>query len=864
MGTKELQTFGKKLKILRTKAGLSQSALVEQLNVIHARSNPGDLAIEPQLISKWETAYTHRGRHWIPSRLYVRYLIEVFADYLTAADALAWAAQAGYTLTGSDIEAVFSPELDWPPVQAPQLPSYHVRRQHLETKILHQIKGNPGHALVLWGPGGTGKTTLAIWISKLLASEFPDGIIWVSVEADDTVIDIQGSIAESLGLTLPEASAAKRAIRLHSRLRKKRCLLVLDDLLAIPDLAGLRLGSETCQLLCTTRDAKVIDVLEALSVKVAGLTNDEGLELLTNWTGRNTEARELVARLGGLPLALKLAGGQLRAGISLEILLATFRKEQVDLSILDLDDPQTRTESLMLCFDLSYSHLSSTARQRFVQLGYFKGSSFEESAIRAVWGINEQETRVTLKQLLRFALLDRIERDYRLHPLLHDYVRQKLPTTSIDGGAIRRRHALWHIRHILYHPGLIANSSEAVPDLDRRWADVIAGVRWVTHNDPKLSSQAALLAYTDRPALLEAIGTPLIEALETYLADSADEVEQVVLHELLGDFHLLRANFTDGLTHFQRANTLWQTMGNAFASSRAILRMAGAHLLCQELGEAAEIARHTQSVLQGSMPIPFAHNRAQAERLFYWFNMIYNALVRWEGLPEEDVISLTRLAEQLNEPILKARSLHIHRLWCTTRGIPRSQEVRQQGRQLAVEAYCLWQSCNRKDRADDEVSLTKYLLINRYSRRTAIRFSRRRSRTTPQVRPSQIQFLQREGVYWWLKATETQRINWLSWMLPRYLGADNRPHHPVKGNQLATLQPDSLAYRSVENILNLGMLGDEVRRLMINNQSPPNHFLRGPEWQVLSGLKVFPLIENRAKELIKHYVKELKDGLSSK
>lgn len=860
---RNLEAFGNKLKTLRTMAGLSQLALVEQLNDIHTKSNPGNLAIEPQLISKWENAYTYRGRQWIPSRVYVRYLIEVFADYLTVEETMTWAAQAGHTLIESEIETILPPELDWPPVQAPQLPSYHVRRRQLETEILNLIKGDREPSLVLWGPGGAGKTTLAVWISNLLAHEFPDGIIWISIEAEDTVIDIQSSIAESLGLTLPEASAAKRARRLHSRLRKKQCLLVLDDIMAIPDLAHLRLGSETCQSLCTTRDAKVIDVLEAPFVKVTGLGEAEGLELLTNWTVYAPGIRELVARLGGLPLALKLVGGQLRAGISPEGLLTAFRREQVELSILDLDDPQVHTESLTLCFDLSYHHLSPIVKQRFAHLGYFRGRSLEEAAIRAVWGVSKQETQAALKQLLRFAWLDRTEQGYRLHPLVHDYARQKLSMIT-NSRATRQRHALWYIRNALYHPGLIADNSEAIPDLDQRWADVISAVRWATKYDPKLSSQAALLAYTDRPALLEEIGSPLIEALEAYLSEVTNETEQAVLYELVGDLHLLRGNFTTGSTHFERASALWQTMGNALASSQAVLRTAGTYLLSQELDKATETARRAQFILQDSIPISYPSSQAQAERLFYWFNMIYNPLVRWEGLQEEDLIGLTRLAKQSNEPTLKARSLHLHRLWCTTRSIPRSQEVRQQGRKLALEAYCQWQISNRRDRADDEVSLTKYLLTNCYSRRTAIRFARRRSITTPKVGLSQVQLLQKEGIRWWLQATEAQRVNWLSWMLPRYLGADNRSHHPVKGNQLSILQPNSLAYRSVENILNLGTIGNETRRLMISSQSPSNHFLNGPEWQVLSGQKVLSYVENGAIELIKCYVKKLENGFSLK
>lgn len=859
---KDLKSFGETLKHLRKMAGLSQQALVERLNEIHARTELGILPIEPQLISKWETAYNHRGRQWSPSRDHMFYLIEVFADHLTKGNAISWAIQAGHQLVERDLGAIIPPELDWPPVQALQLPSYHVRRRSLEALILEKINKEQVQTLVLWGAGGAGKTTLTIWMAKLLANRFPDGVIWVPIQTEDTIIDIQNSIAESLGFTLTDDSSAKRSRKLHSRLRKKQCLLVLDDISALLDLAELRLGSETCRLLCTTRDVKVASILEAPSIPIRGLTETEGLDLLANWTGRRVAAEELVTRLGGLPLALKLAGGQLRAGASLSELLSAFREEHVDLSVLDMDDAQTRAESLSLCFDLSYRHLSPTARRQFAQLGYFSRDSFEEAAIRVVWGVTLKEARTTLRQLQRFALLERTGRTFHLHPLLHDYARQKRSNASTDDRVVRRRHSIWHIRHVLYHPGINFDDSAQIPDVNQSWADVIAGVKWATSNDPKLASQAALLAHTERSALIEEIGPPLTEAVEGYLLKTTDRVEQVVLHELLGDLHLLQSNFEEGLTHFEQSSMLWQMMKNGLASSRAKLRVAGAYLLHQEQEAAAEAARQAQTILQQSMPLS-DDDKVQAERLFYWFNMVYNPLVRWEYLPEEDVIALTHLAKQTNKPVLQARSLHIHRLWCTTQAVSRPSNVKQRGRQLALEAYSLWRASDRKDRADDEVSLTNYLLTHRYGQHTAIRFARRRSQTTPKINSSQLDLVQNEGLRWWLEANESQRISWLSWMLPRYLGADNRPRHPAQGTQLPSLKPDNLGFRSVEQILGIGILGNEGRRLPLQTQRPPHHLLCEPEWRVLSGHRAFAPVESESQELIRIYLEYLEAGYSS-
>ena len=250
---------------------------------------------------------------------------------------------------------------------------------------------------------------------------------------------------------------------------------------------------------------------------------------------------------------------------------------------------------------------------------------------------------------------------------------------------------------------------------------------------------------------------------------------------------------------------------------------------------------------------------------FYWFEMVYTPLIRWEGLPEEAVAALAELAAQTKWPGLTARAVSIYQTWCTVKTLSRPKAIRQKGRDLALQAYGLWRSIGRLDRADDEISFAQYRLANRYSRRTAARFARRRSHTTPQAEPAQLAHLKknRKGVYWWLMATEEQRVGWLSWMLPRYLEVDNLPKHPAKKNHpsLSILSSASRAYRWVEDILNIGMLGAEGRRPPVDKQPPTGHLLTGPEWRVLSGQRTWPLLTQAAREVANRYLAELESEL---
>lgn len=251
----------------------------------------------------------------------------------------------------------------------------------------------------------------------------------------------------------------------------------------------------------------------------------------------------------------------------------------------------------------------------------------------------------------------------------------------------------------------------------------------------------------------------------------------------------------------------------------------------------------------------------QADRLFYWFNIIYQSLARWPDLPEADVATLADLAGQSGQPLLEARGLHIYRLWCLTPDVERAEAVRQRGQALALAAYRLWRANGRRDRADDVVSFALYRLKNRYSRRAARRFARRRSRTTPVVSPAQARTIPREGERWWLSASERQRCAWLSWMLPRYMAADNRPRQPVTGQPLSPLSPDSRAYRWVADILNVGALGGAGRRLMLRRERPVEHILDEVEWLLLSGQRVFPLVEPGAAAVVNTYLRRLEREL---
>lgn len=827
----DLQSFGRKLQELRQKAGLTQKKLA------------GQIFISIDLLSKWERARQHQGRRWQPDLASLLRLVKLFARYLTPAEAQTWASAAGYNLSASQLAEIFGAV----PHQLPPLSLFYIHRIELEQDILQTLSQKQVHTLVLSGMGGAGKSTLAAWLANSQAADFPDGIVWVEQQGRPDLGQAHAWIARSFDTVLGEGSLAEHAAQLRSLLHGKRCLLILDDVWASPELRHLLVCLPPSRMLITTRDAKVADILNIPFIPVSELTEAQGLALLARWVGHPIPAAELVKLLEGHALALSLSGAQLRAGMPLPDLLAALQLQQPNLSILDMVEAQDRAESVTLCFDLSYNCLSPEQQQYFTQLSCFNGK-FQLEAVAAVWGITPKSAQSHLRQLVRLALLQSDNPgSYHLHPLLRIYAGQKLLKQLEELHPMWQRYAIWHIRYALYHPAVMDDVTDPAPNLDSTWPDVIGAVRWAALYSPALAAWAALLAHTERAALLTRLGPELIDAISRHTAQMANGPELAMLSELLGELHLLKHHTTASLACFNAASEQWDASEQWLAGSRCRLRAAGVHLLAQDYEAAAAAARQAQTSLEKALPVQPCHIE-EARWLFYWFEMVYSPLTRWPELPEADVDRLARLGAQTRQPILEARGLHIYRLWCTAEA-PRPPGALEKGRELALAAYRLWRGAGRLDRADDEISWTLYRLTGHYSERTAARFARRRSQTTPMLTQNQIQMIKEEGMRWWLAAVESERIAWLSRMLPRYLGAVNAAGSP--------LSPDSQEYRWVDEILNVAMLGNQGRWLAPLHPRPEGHILNGPEWFVLSGQKTLPLVGETAAQLVKHYLAQL-------
>lgn len=257
--------------------------------------------------------------------------------------------------------------------------------------------------VTLTGPGGSGKTRLALAVVANLRDRLADGIWFVDLSALRDADLVPGAIVEALELR--EIAGETPFGRIHGYLKSRTMLLVLDNVeqvvAAAPAIGQLLTACPGLQILATSRVP--LDVTMEHQVRVAPLDLPQSNRQLRcdeveaasatrlfrqmaqrvrsdfQVTDANAPAlARLCARLDGLPLAIELAAAQ-SAVYTPETLL-----ERLDsrLGILDHGphDAPTRLRSMRDAIGWSYDLLDECLQQRFRRLSVFDGGFTTNSA----------------------------------------------------------------------------------------------------------------------------------------------------------------------------------------------------------------------------------------------------------------------------------------------------------------------------------------------------------------------------------------------------------------------------------------------------------------------------------------------------
>ncbi|WP_410648889.1 tetratricopeptide repeat protein [Amycolatopsis sp. cmx-4-54] len=516
------------------------------------------------------------------------------------------------------------------PRQLPPVPAHFTSRT-AELEALDAAAAGPEDdsvdrspaVTVVVGPGGVGKTALAVAWAVRNAGRFPSRQLYADLRgfSPETAVppeDALGAFLRALGVP-PErvpVELAEQAALFRTVTAGMRLLLVVDNAISAAQVRPLIPASSGCVVVVTSRLR--LDGLHADGarfVDMAPLPEEHAVELLTRSVGESRVAGELpdvttlVTLCGRLPIALRVAGARLASRPKWPVarMVAELRDERLRLTKLS----PVGEASLTATFDSSYSALSPHAARLYRLVGEYPGLTVEVGAAAAALRVSDAEAADGLQELADASLLEEIGEDgYRFHDLVRLHARALPDDERFE---VVPRIAEWYL-----HRMTRANM-------------VVIPMRW------RVGTVRA--RYEDSPALF-ATGAEALTWLDERLADIVELLDETFalrhdeltwqLCEALWELFLYRKHYQLWIRTHEVGITAAHRCADAIAEARLRCQLARAYL---DLGrfeaaeseciEAAELARgagsrHNESVALDQLGMA-AQGRGDFERAVGFF-----------------------------------------------------------------------------------------------------------------------------------------------------------------------------------------------------------------------------------------------------
>jgi len=352
-----------------------------------------------------------------------------------------------------------------------QLTTFIGRRRELE-EVKAGVRG--ARLFTLTGPGGTGKTRLALRAATELLPELEDGVYFVALAPIKDPGLVVPKVAETLGLVEQGDRSPQEALIDH--LGQREVLLVLDNFEQVIEGAGgigqLLTMTERVRVLATSRQPLGLSGEREYPVpplalpdvghlpSLAALSQYEAVQLFLDRatavrpgfvvTNENAPAvAEICARLDGLPLAIELAAARSKI-LTPEAMLARLDRALPLLATGSRDLPQ-RQRTLRDAIAWSYDLLEEPERRLFTRLAAFVGGFSLEAADAVAnpggelgFDAFDGVASLTNKSLLRQVVTGPEEPRFFMLETIREYAGERLDAEP-DAGEVRRRHARYFL-----------------------------------------------------------------------------------------------------------------------------------------------------------------------------------------------------------------------------------------------------------------------------------------------------------------------------------------------------------------------------------------------------------------------------------
>jgi predicted ATPase/DNA-binding SARP family transcriptional activator len=495
----------------------------------------------------------------------------------------------------------------------PVQPTPFVGRETFLREIAQRLQDPECRLLTLVGPGGSGKTRLALEVAAARLEDHAHGVYLVSLAPLDSSEAIVPTVAQALGFSFYAATRGRTGIepeqQLLDYLRQKSVLLVLDNFEHLLDGVGL-----VTNILRATTGVKIVATSRArLSVQGEHLFPVSGMDV-PDWEGaRDAEeapvdtgiptryARDVaqysavklfvqcarrvqpgfelvtdnlmhIVRIchlvQGMPLGIVLAASWL--GMLTPAEIADAISQSLDFLATDLRDLPVRQRSMRAVFDHSWKLLTEREREVFRALSVFRGG-FAAQAAETVAGASLHD----LRSLVDKSLLQRDpqpEGRYEMHELLRQYAADKLRRADkhaqgpVAEEAVKDRHCAYYASFLQQREAHLIGRIQktALAEIEAESENVRTGWNWAVAQgkleEIKLSLEAMAQFYWLRgwfpqgEEILTRAAKKLAEQQGIGAAVPQEEIATPGLKAVLGEVLLQQGRFCAILGLVEKAN----------------------------------------------------------------------------------------------------------------------------------------------------------------------------------------------------------------------------------------------------------------------------------------------------------------------
>ena len=327
-------------------------------------------------------------------------------------------------------------------------PPYFVGRSALLAEVTWLLREPRLPVLAISGPGGMGKTALALRAAHDAAEAYPDGQLWADLrgttEQPADPAEVLAEFLRALGVPAVPETRRERAALFRSVMADRRALVVLDDAADGAQVRDLLPGGGTCVVLITSRRRMPDISAPTHQVAPLGALDDTTAgelfrQIVTAGTvdlaGEQDAVGEVVRMCGGLPLAVRMAA---------LLRVESFHRSTADLRRRLAEQGTTAfaygEESLARTLGAGLAPLDDRARRLFLGLGLLALPTFAEWTAAAVLDDPGPAAGEALTQLAAVGMVEPAPGTdrYRFHDLTREYARGLASRSDEVSGAPAR------------------------------------------------------------------------------------------------------------------------------------------------------------------------------------------------------------------------------------------------------------------------------------------------------------------------------------------------------------------------------------------------------------------------------------------